>query len=95
MGCGQLNHGQFTDLQRPFFTFGYSLSESHGFSGPGQTLLNSDATMARAGRPQGAPLPVRTEARGFVPNSMQLPVVGACLDVQCRTMSYYVVLDGV
>ena len=67
MGCGQLNYGQFTDLQRPYFTFGFSLGESHGFSGPGQTLLNSDAVIAREGRPQGAPLPIQATSRGFVP----------------------------
>ena len=92
MGCGQLNHGLFTDLQRPFFTFGFSLGESHGFSGPGQTLLNSDAIMAREGHPQGAPLPDSGSITGVWPNSLQLPVVGACFDVQCRTMTYY---DGV
>ena len=87
MGCGQLKYGQFTDLQRPFFTFGFSLGESHGFSGPGQTLPNSDAIMARAGHPQGAPLPDSGSITGVWPSSMQLPVDGACFDVQCRTMT--------
>ena len=48
--------------------------------------------MAREGHPQGVPLPDSGSITGVWPNSMQLPVVGACFDVQCRTMSYY---DGI
>ncbi len=76
MGCGQLNYGLFTDLLRPFFTFGYSLSESHGFSGPGPSHLNSDAIVARDGRPQGAPLPIQAASGGFVPLRCICPCLG-------------------
>ena len=31
MGYRQLNYGQFTDLQRSYFTFRFSFGESHGF----------------------------------------------------------------
>ena len=43
--------------------------------------------MARAGHPQGAPLPDSGSITGVWPSSMQLPVDGACFDVQCRTMT--------
>ena len=67
MGYGQLKYGQFADLQWPSFAFVLSLGESYGFSGPGQTHLNSDAIAACEGRPQGAPLPIWAGARGFGP----------------------------
>ncbi len=53
---GQLNYGPFTDFQRSYFAFRFSLSESHGFSGPEQSHLNSDAIVAHEVRPLWAPL---------------------------------------
>ena len=67
VGYGQSIHGPFTDLQRPFFAFRFSVSESSGFTRLEQSHLNSDVIAAHEGRPQGAPLLVRAGARDYVP----------------------------
>ena len=67
VGYGQSIHGHFTDLQRPFFAFRFSVSESSGFTRLEQSHLNSDSIAAHEGRPQGAPLPIRAAPRGLVP----------------------------
>ena len=76
MGYGQLKYGPFTDLQQPLFAFSFPFGESKGFSGPVQSHLNSDAMVAREGRPQGAPLPIQAASRSFVPLRCICPGLG-------------------
>ena len=66
MGYGQLNSGQSTDLQQPFFALSFSVGESNCFSGPVQSHLNSEATVACEGRPQEAHLPIQAASRDSV-----------------------------
>ena len=76
MGYGQSIYGPFTDLQRFSFIFRFSFGDSDGFSGPGLSHLNSDATVACEGRPQGAPLPIQAASRSFVPLRCICPGLG-------------------
>ena len=87
MGYGQLDYGQFTDLQRSYFAFRFSLSESNGFSGPEQSHLNSDAIVAHEMRPLWAPLPDSGNITRSCPNSMHLPWVRADYVGLCRVKS--------
>ena len=53
MGYGQSIYGPFTDLQRFSFIFRFFFGDSDGFSGPGLSHLNSDATVACEGALKG------------------------------------------
>jgi hypothetical protein len=67
MGYEQMNYGQFTEIQRSYFTLRFSFGESHGVSGPEHSHLNMDAIIANDGNPPGAHLPIQAAQRGFVP----------------------------
>ena len=55
VGYGQSIHGPFTDLQRPYFAFRFSVSKSSDFTRLEQSHLNSDAIVAREALTERAP----------------------------------------
>ena len=59
-----------TSCHSTHLCYGISLLQA---SLPGQSHLNSDATIAHEGRPQGAPLPDSGSLTRFFSNLMQLP----------------------